>query len=154
MRPNGTECSSSFAVTLSKQLKRLTKCFQNPFVMMATSTTKATYGISIQNRPNTCRNFEHYRHPTSNRPDQKVGKVNQVFQDDIQLTINDVRIILCLSQGTCRRIFIEELNMRRIAAKLVPSPPNGNRKHSPISVCNDHAKEDRYFLSSSHCSQR
>jgi hypothetical protein len=88
--------------------------------MMAMSTTRGTYGIRVQKRPNTCRNFEPYRHPTSNRPDQKVGKVRQVFQDDVQLTINDVRNILCLSQGTCRRIFIEELNMRRIAAKLVP----------------------------------
>lgn len=83
---------------------------------MAMSTTKATYGIRIQNRPSTCRNVESYIRPTSNRPDQKMGKVRQVFQDDIQLTINDVRIILCLSQGTCRRIFFEELNMRRIAA--------------------------------------
>lgn len=122
--------------------------------MMVMSTTKATYDIRVQKRPNILGNFERYRHPTLNRPDQKVGKVRQVFQDDIQLTINDVRIILCLSQGTCRRIFIEELNIRRIAAKFVPSPPNDNRKHSPISVCNDHAKEDRYFLSSSHCSQR
>jgi len=97
--------------------------------MSAMSTTKATYGIRVQN---SCRNCERYGHPTSNRPDQKVGKVRQVLQDDIQLTINDVRNILCLSQGTCRRIFIEELNMRRIAAKLVPSPPNDNRKHSPI----------------------
>jgi hypothetical protein len=122
--------------------------------MIVMSTTKATYGIRVQKRPKTCRNFERYRHPTSNRPDQKVRKVRHVFQDDIQLPMNDVRITLCLSQGTCRRIFIEELNMRRIAAKLVPSPPTDNRKHRLISVCNDQTKEDRYFLSSSHCPQR
>ena len=75
---------------------------------MAMSTTKATYDIRVQKRTKTCRNFERYRHPTSNRPHQKVGKVSQVFQDDIQLMTDDVRIILCLSQGTCRRIVIED----------------------------------------------
>jgi AraC-like DNA-binding protein len=100
--------------------------------MTAMSTTKATYGIRVQKGPNSCRNCESYGHPTSNRPDQKVGKMCQVLQDEIRLTINDVRNILYLSQGTCRRIFNEELNMRRTATKLVPSPPNDNRKHSPI----------------------
>ena len=51
--------------------------------MTAMSTTKATYGIRVQKGPNMCRSSEPYGQPTSNRPNQKVGKACQVFQDDI-----------------------------------------------------------------------
>ena len=48
-------------------------------------------------------------------------KVHEVTHGDRRRTIGDLYSIVGLSYGTCQRALLDELNMRRIAVKFVPS---------------------------------
>jgi hypothetical protein len=65
-------------------------------------------------------NDEHSGRPSTGTTPENVAKVREVIREDRRQTIQDVCNILVLSYGTCQRILLDELNMRRIAAKFVP----------------------------------
>jgi hypothetical protein len=52
--------------------------------------------------------------------EENVAKVRDLNLQDRRSTIQELSNTLALSYGTCQRISSEELNTRRILAKLVP----------------------------------
>jgi len=51
---------------------------------------------------------------------EMIAKVREVILEDIRQTIHDVCNRFGLSYGSCQCILVDEMNMRRIAAKFVP----------------------------------
>jgi hypothetical protein len=65
-------------------------------------------------------------------------------------TIHDVYNCVGLSYGSCQRILLDELNMRRIAAKFVPHLLNNEQRDHRVQVCTElqqAVRHDPNFLS-------
>ena len=88
------------------------------------------------------------RMPTCTPPEM-IAKVCEVILEDKTQTIQDVCNRVGLSHGSCQRIPVDELNMRRIAAKTVHLLNNDQQDHR-IQVCTEPQKafsHDPNFLS-------
>ena len=65
-------------------------------------------------------------------------------------TIHDACNRVRLSYGSCEHILADELNMRQIAAKIVPCPLNNDQQDHQVQVCTELQKAVRHdpnFLS-------
>jgi len=79
-----------------------------------------------------------------------VAKVQKAILEDRQRTIHDVCNTVGLSYGVCQQILLDELNIRRIAAKFVPRELRSDQKEYSISVCTElkeQTKKHRNFIS-------
>ena len=59
-------------------------------------------------RPSICRNGEN------------LDKVRNAINVYLRRTIDEISEITCLSWSSCQRILTEDLNMKRVSAKLFP----------------------------------
>ena len=66
---------------------------------------------------------------------EMIAKVREVILEDRRQTIHDVCNCIGLSYGSCQRILADELNIRRIAAKFVPSLLNNDQRDHRVQVC-------------------
>jgi len=67
---------------------------------------------------------------------EMIAKVCEVILEDRRQTIHNICNRVGLSNGSCQRILVYELNMRRIAAKTVRLLNNDQRDHR-IQVCTE-----------------
>ena len=94
--------------------------------------------IKLSGRPSTCTTLE------------MIAKVREVTVEDRRHTTHDVCNCVGLSYGSCQCIIVDELNMRRIAAKFVPRLLNTDQRDHRVQVCTELQKAVRYnpnFLS-------
>ncbi|PNF17592.1 hypothetical protein B7P43_G14400 [Cryptotermes secundus] len=88
--------------------------------------------------------------PSAGITPENVAKVRDLILQDCRLTIQDLCNTLGLSYGTCQRILLEELNMRRIVAKFVPRLLQNEQKQHLLEVCRElqqQFQKDPNFLS-------
>jgi len=81
---------------------------------------------------------------------RKTANVREVILADCRQTIHDVCEIVGLSYGTVQRILSDNLNMRRISARLVPRLLSDDQKILRVSVCKElkqQARDDPNFIS-------
>jgi hypothetical protein len=71
--------------------------------------------------------------PSTGTTTENVAEVREAILEDRRRTIHIVK----LSYGTCQRILSGELNMRRIAAKVVPRLLNNDQKEHRVAVCSE-----------------
>jgi hypothetical protein len=80
---------------------------------------------------------------------EMIAEVREVILEDIRQTVHNV----CnhgLSYGSCQCILADELNMRQIAAKVVPRLLNNEQRDHPAQVCTElqeAVRHDPNFLS-------
>jgi histone-lysine N-methyltransferase SETMAR len=89
------------------------------------------------------------RPSTSTTPENKAN-VHEAILADRRGTIHDVCETVGLSYATVQRILAENLKMRRISAKYVPTLLNDNQKAHRVSVCSElkqQARDDANFIS-------
>jgi hypothetical protein len=55
-----------------------------------------------------------------NKMTENVDKISELIHDDHRRTIHELADTIGISYGVCQEILIENLNMHRIAAKIVP----------------------------------
>jgi hypothetical protein len=70
---------------------------------------------------------KHSGRPSTYKTPEMIAKVHEVILEDRRQTIHDVCNRVGLSYGSCQRILVDELNMRRIAAKFVPRLLNNDQ---------------------------
>ena len=81
---------------------------------------------------------------------EMIAKVREVILEDKGQTIHDVYNSIGLSYRSCQCILVEELHMRRIAAKFVPRLLNNDQRDHRIQVCTElqeAVRHDPNFLS-------
>ena len=85
---------------------------------------------------------------TCTTPDMIV-KVREVILEDRRQTIHDVCNCVGLSYRSCQRILVDEMHMRRIAAKFVPRLLNNDQQDHRAQMCTELQKAVRHpkFLS-------
>ena len=93
---------------------------------------------------------KHSGQPSTCTTPEMIAKVREVTLEDRRQTIHDVCNRVGLSYGSCQRILVDELNMRRIAAKFVPHLLNNDQRDHRVQVCNElqeAVRHDPNFLS-------
>ena len=79
-----------------------------------------------------------------------IAKVHEVILEDGRQTTHNVCNRDGLSYGSCKCILVDELNMRRIAAKFVPHLFNNEHRDHRVQVCTklqNAVRHDPNFLS-------
>ena len=75
--------------------------------------------------------------PMTHRTDETVNSVSALVKSDRRLSIRMMSDELHLSRETVRKILTEELQMRKISAKLVPKILTDEQKERRMQVCID-----------------
>lgn len=85
---------------------------------------------SVQDDPRSGR-------PLSSKSDENVGKIRDLVRNDRRLTTRMIAEELDLNHTTVHQVLREELNMRKVCAKLVPKILTVQQKDNRMEICRD-----------------
>ncbi|UYV80779.1 hypothetical protein LAZ67_19001718 [Cordylochernes scorpioides] len=80
---------------------------------------------------------ERARRPSTSTTDEKINEVEKMILVNRRITVREVTEDLNLSIGSCHSIFINDLGMRRVAAKFVPKLLNYDQKQHRMNIANE-----------------
>ncbi|UYV71913.1 hypothetical protein LAZ67_9001124 [Cordylochernes scorpioides] len=75
--------------------------------------------------------------PSTSTTDEKINEVEKMILANRRITVREVAEDLNISIGSCHSIFINDLGMRRIAAKFVPKLLNCDQKQHRMNIANE-----------------
>ncbi|UYV75991.1 hypothetical protein LAZ67_13002040 [Cordylochernes scorpioides] len=75
--------------------------------------------------------------PSTSTTDEKINEVEKMILSNRRITVREVAEDLNISIGSCHSIFINDLGMRRVAAKFVPKLPNCDQKQHRMNIANE-----------------
>ncbi|UYV70168.1 hypothetical protein LAZ67_7002057 [Cordylochernes scorpioides] len=75
--------------------------------------------------------------PSTSTTDEKINKVEKMILANRRITVREVAEDLNISIGSCHSIFINDLGMRRVAAKFVPKLLNCDQKQHRMNIANE-----------------
>ncbi|UYV64880.1 hypothetical protein LAZ67_3002255 [Cordylochernes scorpioides] len=75
--------------------------------------------------------------PSTSTTDEKINEVEKIILANRRITFREVAEDLNISIGSCHSIFINDLGMRRVAAKFVPKLLNCDQKQHRINIANE-----------------
>ncbi|UYV68982.1 DDX55 [Cordylochernes scorpioides] len=76
-------------------------------------------------------------HPSTSTTDEKINEVEKMILANRRITVREVAEDLNISIGSCHSIFINDLGMRRVAAKFVPKLLNCDQKQHRMNIANE-----------------
>ena len=75
--------------------------------------------------------------PSTSTTDEKINEVEKMVLANRRITVREVAEDLDISIGSCHSIFINDLGMRRVAAKFVPKLLNCDQKQHRMNIANE-----------------
>ncbi|UYV73875.1 hypothetical protein LAZ67_11001236 [Cordylochernes scorpioides] len=75
--------------------------------------------------------------PSTSTTDEKINEVEKMILANRRITVREVAEDLNISIGSCHSIFINDLGMRRVAAKFVPKLFNYDQKQHRMNIANE-----------------
>ncbi|UYV73900.1 hypothetical protein LAZ67_11001345 [Cordylochernes scorpioides] len=75
--------------------------------------------------------------PSTSTTDEKINEVEKIILANRRITVREFAEDLNISIGSCHSIFINDLGMRRVAAKFVPKLLNCNQKQHRMNIANE-----------------
>ncbi|UYV83838.1 hypothetical protein LAZ67_X000354 [Cordylochernes scorpioides] len=75
--------------------------------------------------------------PSTSTTDEKINEVEKMILVNRRITVREVAEDLNISIGSCHSIFINDLGMRRVAAKFVPKLLNCDQKQHRMNIANE-----------------
>ncbi|UYV61748.1 K02A2.6-like [Cordylochernes scorpioides] len=75
--------------------------------------------------------------PSTSTTDEKINEVEKIILANRRITVREVAEDLNISIGSCHSIFINDLGMRRVAAKFVPKLLNCDQKLHRMNIANE-----------------
>ncbi|UYV66476.1 hypothetical protein LAZ67_4001822 [Cordylochernes scorpioides] len=75
--------------------------------------------------------------PSTSTTDEKINEVEKLILANRRITVREVAEDLNISIGLCHSIFINDLGMRRVAAKFVPKLLNCDQKQYRMNIANE-----------------
>ncbi|UYV61411.1 hypothetical protein LAZ67_1004761 [Cordylochernes scorpioides] len=75
--------------------------------------------------------------PSTSTTDEKINEVEKMILANRRITVREVAEDLNISIGSCHPIFINDLGMRRVAAKFVPKLLNCDKKQHRMNIANE-----------------
>ncbi|UYV68829.1 hypothetical protein LAZ67_6001150 [Cordylochernes scorpioides] len=75
--------------------------------------------------------------PSTSTTDEKINEVEKMILANRRITVREVAEDLNISIGSCHSIFMNDLGMRRVAAKFVPKLLNCDQKQHRMNIANE-----------------
>ncbi|UYV74015.1 hypothetical protein LAZ67_11001841 [Cordylochernes scorpioides] len=75
--------------------------------------------------------------PSTSTTDKKINEVEKMILANRRITVREVAEDLNISIGSCHSIFINDLGMRRVAAKFVPKFLNCDQKQHRMNIADE-----------------
>jgi len=75
--------------------------------------------------------------PSTSKTDDSVERVRSVVRSDRRLTLRMISSVLNLNRFTIHKILTQDLNMRKVCAKMVPKNLTTEQKANQRDVCLD-----------------
>ncbi|UYV71883.1 hypothetical protein LAZ67_9000872 [Cordylochernes scorpioides] len=75
--------------------------------------------------------------PSTSTTDEKINEVEKMILTNRRITVREVSEDLSISIGSCHSNFINDLGMRRVAAKFVPKLLNCDQKQHRMNIANE-----------------
>ena len=75
--------------------------------------------------------------PTTSRIEENIAKVHQTVRENCRLTVRSIAQQVNIDRETVRKIFTEDLDMRKVCAKMVPEKLTEEQKQRRVTICQD-----------------
>ncbi|UYV75779.1 hypothetical protein LAZ67_13001318 [Cordylochernes scorpioides] len=92
---------------------------------------------NVLRRPRRCERRRACRTPEHFNNRRKINEVEKMILANRRITVREVAEDLNISIGSCHSIFINDLGMRRVAAKFVPKLLNCDQKQHRMNIANE-----------------
>jgi len=66
--------------------------------------------------------------PATSRTEENIAKIRQTVRENCQLTVRNIAEQVNIDRETVRKIVTEDLDMRKVCAKMVPQELNEEQK--------------------------
>jgi len=70
--------------------------------------------------------------PATSRTEENIAKVCQIVRENHRLTVRNIAEQVNIDRETVRKILIEDLDMRKVCAKMVPKELTEEQKQSRV----------------------
>jgi len=75
--------------------------------------------------------------PATSRTEENIAKVCQIARENHWLTVRSIAEQVNINSETVQKILTEDLDMRKVYAKLVPNEVNEEQKQRRVTICQD-----------------
>jgi len=75
--------------------------------------------------------------PATNRTEENIAKVGQIVCENHRLTVRSTAEQVNIDRGTVRKILTEDLDVRKVCAKMVPRKLTEEQKQRRVTICQD-----------------
>ena len=73
--------------------------------------------------------------PATSRNEENIAKIRQIVHQNRRLTVRSIVEQVNIDRETVRKILIEDLDMRKVCAKMVPKELNEEQKQRRVTIC-------------------
>jgi len=75
--------------------------------------------------------------PATSRTEENIAKIHQIVHENRQLTVRSIAKQVNIDRETVRKILTEDLDMRKVCAKMVPKELTEEQKQRRVTICQD-----------------
>jgi len=75
--------------------------------------------------------------PATSRTEENIAKIHQIVHENCQLTVRSIAEQVNIDRETVRKILTEDLDMRKVCAKMVPNKLTEEQKQRRVTICQD-----------------
>jgi len=75
--------------------------------------------------------------PATSSTEQNIAKIRQFVCENRWLTVSSIAEQVNIDRGTVRKILTEDLDMRKVCAKMVPKELTEEQKQRTVTICKD-----------------
>jgi len=75
--------------------------------------------------------------PATSRTEENVANVPQIVRENHRLTVRSITEQVNIDRETVTKILTEDLDMRKVCAKMVPKELNEEQKQRRVTICQD-----------------
>jgi len=75
--------------------------------------------------------------PATGRTEENIAKIRQIVRENRRLTVYSIAEQVNINRETGRKILTEDLDMRKVCAKMVPKELTEEQKQRRVTICQD-----------------
>jgi len=75
--------------------------------------------------------------PATSRTEENITKIHQIVHENCRLTVRSIAEQVNIDRETVRKILTEDLDMRKVCAKMVPKELTKEQNQRRVTVCQD-----------------
>jgi len=75
--------------------------------------------------------------PATSRTEENNAKIRQIVRENCWLTVRSITEQVNIDRETVRKVLTEDLDMRKVCAKMVPKELTEEQKQRRVTICQD-----------------